>query len=250
MMHDPLTNVQETVTAEENKAAILQPVPAWITQSAIGLAVVIAILVVWMIVSGGDNNDSQKILADIETPAKPIEEQPQLEILTEPEIQIPIHSRDKLEEALNNSAESNLPPDEKISQIQKQLAQLNEQLTEAALENNESQKRQDALIQDLQSQLTAQAQKITQLQSRLTKSKRSAKKLTRSTKRIIAPFTLVSVDQWGNDLYAILRYQGELHELTLGQQLMGWRVDAIDRNKSAVTLKHTSGQRKELLIQS
>jgi hypothetical protein len=243
MMNDPLTNVQETVTAEEDKAATLQPVPAWIKQGAIGLAAVIAILVVWMIVSGGDNNDSQKILADIETPAELIEAPSQPITIIEPEVQLPIHSEEKLEEALNKSAEINPPPDDKTSQILQQL-------TETTLENNAGQKRQDALIQDLQSQLTAQALKITQLQSRLTKPKRSAKKGTRTTKRIIAPFTLVSVDQWGNNLYAILRYQGELHELTLGQRLMGWRVDAIDRNKSAVNLKHTSGKRKELLVQS
>jgi len=61
---------------------------------------------------------------------------------------------------------------------------------------------------------------------------------------------LVSIDQWGNELYAVLRLQGQLHELRNGQELSGWQVYSVDRLRRAVMFKNKAGTRKELSVKS
>ena len=129
---------------------------------------------------------------------------------------------------------------------------LEEQLNQLILNNDVHQQEQDSLIQQLQEQLTAQAVLIEQLQTNL-KARQLAAKTKKKNKRYgktKLPFTLVSIDQWGNELYAVLRLQGQLHELRNGQALNGWQVYSFDRLRRTVMFKNKAGTRKELSVKS
>ncbi len=78
--------------------------------------------------------------------------------------------------------------------------------------------------------------------------KAKAKKTYRRKTRKIPPFILVSIDQWGDDLTAIVRYQTQLQELRQGQTLSQWRVKSIDVLNSTVTFSHSAGDSKTLHI--
>jgi len=148
--------------------------------------------------------------------------------------------------------ESDLPFVNQAQEDELKLTKLEDQLNQLILDNDVHQQQQDSLIQQLQEQLTAQTVQIEQLQSNL-KARQLVVKTKKKSKRYgktKLPFTLVSIDQWGNELYAVLRSQGQLHELSNGQELSGWEVYSFDRLRRAVMFKNKAGTRKELSVKS
>lgn len=97
-------------------------------------------------------------------------------------------------------------------------------------------------IASMQGSLAKQGEMLTK--------KTKAKKTYRHKIRKIPPFILVSIDQWGNDLTAIVRHQTQLQELRQGQALSQWRVKSIDVRNSTVTFSHSAGDSKTLHISS
>ena len=71
---------------------------------------------------------------------------------------------------------------------------------------------------------------------------------TQSTS-LTPPFTLVSIDQWGNDMHAVVRYQGQLHTLTPGSSLSNWRVDGVNETGEGVYVLSSHGHRSLLTLE-
>ena len=228
---------------------VLQAVPNSIKFGAVGLLVLFNGLILWF-TSSSDDEESQmqakaKTLIDIESPVKNLASK------------IPVSEPVNPLEEINQTASDETPPSYANLNKQNELkfSQLEEKLQQLVSDNNSRQHGQDPLHKDLQAQLTAQSIKIQQLQDNLKARQLAAaastkKKPVKRYRKIIPPFTLVSIDQWGNDLYAMVRSQGQLHELTHGQTVNGWYVDSFDRPRNAVSFKNKSGTRRELFIKS
>ncbi len=230
------------------KEVALQQVPNSIKYGAAGLLVLLIGSILWF-TSSSDDEESQaqaQSLFEIESSVQNLD------------AEIPVGEPVKPLEMINQTASlsDEIPPPyaNLIKQSELKLSQLEEQLQQLSSENNNRQQDQDQLHKDLQAQLTAQSIKIQQLQDNL-KARQLAAASTKNKpvkryKKIHPPFTLVSIDQWGNDLYAVVRLQGQLHELTQGQTVNGWYVDSFDRTRNAVSFKNKAGTRRELFIKS
>ena len=226
----------------------LKPMPDSIKYGLMGLLALV-LIVLWFVFSSGDSDDSQaQTLVDIETPAQNLEP----EIDSQDPIINPIEpfSENKHEAKLTD--ESDLPFVNQVQENELKLTTLENQLNQLILDNDVHQQQQDSLIQQLQEQLTAQAVQIEQLQTHL-KARQLVAKSNKKNKRYVTtklPFALVSIDQWGNELYAVLRLQGQLHELRNGQELNGWQLYSFDHLRRTVVFKNKAGIRKELSVKS
>ncbi|MCK4842443.1 MAG: hypothetical protein KAT04_11295 [Methylococcales bacterium] len=74
--------------------------------------------------------------------------------------------------------------------------------------------------------------------------------LHRPYKKTSPRFTLVSIDQWGHDIYIVIRSQGQLHDLTKGHVFNGWQVYSVDRLRRTVMFKNKAGTRRELSVKT
>jgi hypothetical protein len=93
--------------------------------------------------------------------------------------------------------------------------------------------------------------KQNQTTAKAIKTKKWNKKRIKTRKnKITVPFTLVSIDQWGSDYFAIVRSENLIYELTIDRALLGWRVVSINFRRGKVTLTNKKGIYKELLLQS
>lgn len=234
------------------EAKELQPIPDFIKYGAMALVAVIIIAIILFIGSSGDDT-KQRSLSDIEDP---FQEKKPLEVsLTDSD---PKKLHPVVGQRVRVSNELQLPfvTQKKDNDFEKQFKKLNQQLSQLVIDNDLRQQGQDALIQDLQSQLTAQTAKIEQLLNNAKASLAKATKVkTKSRKhsasyRVRPPFELVSVDQWGNDTYAVVRYQQHLHELSIGQSLKGWVVSDFGRYHREVMFKNKAGTIRKLLIKT
>jgi len=129
---------------------------------------------------------------------------------------------------------------EQLKKLQSDLSKIPAQFDAQAIEN-ESIKES---IVSMQVTLAKHDEKL------IKKAKARSKKITRHRVNKIPPFILVSIDQWGDDLTAIVRYHMQLQEMRLGQVLAQWSVKTIDINNSTVTFSHSTGARKTLDIKS
>ncbi len=232
-----------------NDAEELQPIPDSIKYGAIGGGVLFVLIIAWLILSSSnDEEDTSKLhaLTDIEN----------ITIESGSDLKIPIDSFvpvNGAKSAPENDVfdETNLPIVQPESE--RQLIKIEEQFNQFILDNNIRQQSQDQLINDLQSQLTAQRLQIEQLQNNKKARQlivKSKKKKVRRYKKLALPFTLVSVDQWGNDAYAVIRMYGQLHELTAGQAVdNNWHIQSIDRSKRVAVFKHKKGKYRELAVE-
>lgn len=235
------------MSAKEEVA--LQAVPNSIKYGAAGLLVLLIVSILWF-TSSSDDEESQaqaQSLFKIESPVQNLD--------SEIPVGEPVNPLEKINQTDNLSNETPSPYTNLNKQNELKLSQLEEQLQQLSSENNRRQQGQDQLHKDLQAQLTAQSIKIQQLQDHLKARQLAAaastkKKPVKRYKKILPPFTLVSIDQWGNDLYAVVRSQGQLHELTQGQKVNGWYVDSFDRPRQSVSFKNKAGTRRELFIKS
>ncbi|WP_404357164.1 hypothetical protein [Methylotuvimicrobium sp. KM1] len=258
--NDVILNNDETID--------LQPIPAWLKYGGAALAAVIVIILLLFFTTKGDDEPATN-LVELESDSRP--SFPPLsdntEVLTigaakELE-QTPEIETEKLAEAHNSDPEHSLPFASDTSETLKKLEQLQSDLTEFETANESRQNQQDALIQELQDRLIAQQLQIDQLSNRLKPNKPSQQpvkqfksnpqpKANLNPRPVIAPipFSLVSIDQWGSEFYAVFRYNGQLLELTLGQAIDQWTVNEMNNVRGTVTLTHQSGARKVLSIQS
>jgi len=226
----------------------LKPMPDSIKYGLMGVLALV-LMVLWFVFSSGDSDNSHaQTLVDIETPVQNLEP----EIDSQDSVINPIEPFAENKHEAKLADESNLPFGSQAQEGELKLTKLDDQLNQLILDNDVRQQQQDSLIQQLQEQVTEQAVQIERLQAHL-KARQLAAKTKQKSKRYgktKLPFTLVSIDQWGNELYAVLRLQGQLHELRNGQGLSGWQVYSFDRLRRAVMFKNKAGTRKELSVKS
>ena len=248
-------------TTEQQKVEELQPIPGFIKYGGIGGGVVILIIVAWFVLSSsGDKqvgNDKAEKLIEIENTASgEAESELQIPVNTSVPVIIPVNPVEEIKQASKPAIvdETDLPFVTQQSESELKLIKFEEQLSQLIQDNSLRQQGQDQLIEELQSQLTAQSAQIGQLKSKL-KARRSyakrTKKKTARNKNAVLPFTLVSVDQWGDDTYAVVRQYGRLYELTAGQSVdNSWNVQSIDRSSRKAVFTNSKGLRRELFVES
>ncbi|MDD2761503.1 MAG: hypothetical protein PHH11_14585 [Methylomonas sp.] len=115
---------------------------------------------------------------------------------------------------------------------------------------------QTELLRTLQSQLAEQTSKLEQLTELVNQNtpakakpvKRTSSKSAHHKKRrkLTVPFDLVSIDQWGDQRYAVLRHSGQWYEKTIGQALADWRIVSINRETQTLTVKSPQGRTQTL----
>ncbi|MBE0437761.1 MAG: hypothetical protein IBX56_18405 [Methylomicrobium sp.] len=244
-------------TLNNDKSITLQPIPSWVKYGGAALAAVVVIILLLFTTTGDDEPATN--LVDLESDSRssfpPLSEnidgQPigaTKELEQTPEIET-----EKLAEDRNAYPELSLPFASDTSETLKKLEQLQTDLSEFEIANDSRQNQQDSLIKDLQDRLMSQQLQIDQVLDRLKPKKpirKPVKQFKPKPRPAIAPFSLVSVDQWGSELYAVFRYQGQLVELTIGQAIEQWTVEDMNRAAGVVTIKNQSGERKVLSIQS
>ncbi len=254
-------------TTDSSRSSIgnheIKPIPKGFKQAGIGLVFLILILFVYFILSNSSDENSPLVpLVDGEQSQESFAEQ--LDEKTESALErlLPVHSDTTLHQEfqsenkyVDNSQKSDFLA-EKPEQIESQLAELQELLNDFIAENKADQAHQDERISLLQAQLTAQELKIEQLKqnqstAKVIKTRIRNKKRTKTRKnKITVPFTLVSIDQWGSDYFAIVRSDNLIYELTIDRALLGWRVVSINFRRGKVTLINEKGVYQELLLQS
>ena len=241
----------------------IKPIPKGFKQAGIGFAVLIVVLLAYFIISNGsDENSPQVPLLDSEQPQEPVVEQLDEKTDFEPKSILLVQSDTTLHQEFQseNTLVDNTQKSDFLSEnpkpIESQLAELQELLNDLIADNKAGQVHQDELISLLQTQLTAQELKIEQLKKNQstakaikTKKRNKQRKKTRKNK-ITVPFTLVGIDQWGSDYFAIVRSNNLIYELTIDRALLGWRVVSINFRRGKVTLTNEKGVYQELLLQS
>lgn len=238
-------NAQETTS---------QPIPVWIKIGGGGLLMLV-IFSVFLLSFRGDEDVTETavpVFTEASMSHKTDELNPMdqslsnerlLTIENEPiaaEIKTPAQ-----EEEIKSIKHSNEQNTQQITRMLQQLEAIQAQLTRIP----EDYQQQRADIQRLSADFLALQETQTQLHVSLTK-KTTQRKIKRQAKAITPklPFTLVSIDQWGHDLSVIVRYQGQLHALNLGQSLDSWRIETINLSESQVTFRHSDGSSKTLTL--
>lgn len=232
----------------------IKPLPNGFKQAGIGLVIFILIVLVYLIISNrsDDSSSPQLPLLDVEQSQESFAEQ--LDEKTESALErlLPVHS----DTTLHQEFQSENKLADKPKQIESQLAELQELLNDLIADNKSDQAHQDERISLLQTQLTAQELKIEQLKknqstAKVIKTRIRNKKRTKTRKnKLTVPFTLVSIDQWDSDYFAIVRSDNLIYELTIDRALLGWRVVSINFRRGKVTLINEKGVYQELLLQS
>ncbi len=155
-------------------------------------------------------------------------------------------------------------PTQPLATVHQQTAELTQtiNLLKAAVADQTSQtaawqSQQTELLHTLQQQLTEQAGKLEHLAGLLqantvTKAKpvkRSTSKSANHRKRRVkvkVPFDLISIDQWGDQTYAVLRHNGQWYEKTSGQTLLDWYIVSIDQDAQTLSVKNPQGHEQNL----
>ena len=226
----------------------IKPMPDPIKYGIMGLLILV-LVILWFVFSFQDSDgDNAQSFVELESPIQNLEP----EVDSKLPVSSPIESFAENKQDTKLTDESDLPFVNKPHVDELKLTKLEEQLNQLILENNERQQDQDQLITQLQEQLTAQKTRIDLLQTKLQDRQLAVKikKKSKPYKKTRPRFTLVSIDQWGNDIYIVVRSQGQLHELTNGQGFDGWQVHSFDRLRRTVIFKNKAGTRRELSVKS
>ncbi len=224
----------------------IKPMPDSIKYGLMGLLALV-LIILWFIFSSQDSKEGNaQSLVDIENPVQNLK----LEIDSQVPVSRTIKPFAENKQDTRLTDESDLPFASPPQENELKLTKLEDQLNQSILENDVRQQDQDQLITQLQDQLTAQKIQIEQLQTKLKAHQLAVKvkKKSKPYKKTRPRFTLVSIDQWGNDIYIVIRSQGQLHELTNGQAFNGWQVYSVDRLRRAVMFKNKAGARRELSV--
>ncbi len=224
----------------------IKPMPNSIKYGIIGLLMLV-LIILWIVFSSGGGDDHTQALVDIESPIQNLE--PEGSTLP---ASIPVEPFAESKQDTKLADEPDLPLVNKPQIDELKLTQLENQLNQLILENNGRQKDQDQLMTQLQNQLIAQTTQIEQLQTKLQTQQLAikVKKRPKPYKKPRLRFTLVSIDQWGDQIYAVVRLQGQLHELIKGQGLDNWQVYSVDRLLGTVMFKNKAGILHELFVKS
>ncbi len=263
-------DIQGAVVNDEDSET-LKPIPDFIKYGAMALGGLILIIILWFIFSSSDKSETNNAqsLVDIENieSAEPADDLEMYANTVDFQDSHPVDfvsSLDKIASisksgAVNEAKEVNetaLSPSEENSEIELKLTKLDEQFNQLMTENNQRQQSQDLLINDLQTQILSQTVQIEQLQKNL-KSRRQSfvkakKRRAKPYKKQALPFTLVSVDQWGDDTYAVVRLYGRLYEVTAGQSVDNdnWSVKSIDWFGQMAVFTNKRGVIRELFVKS
>lgn len=242
-----------------NETVTLQPIPSWMKLGAPALVAIVLIVVVSFSMTDSDEPattslDGVEIGKDTPTFPELQEDKILPEETLEKLEQVPVNIDTEAKPGAitqNSDSERSLPFVSDKGETEKKLEQLQGKLDALETSNNDRQDQQDAVIEDLQAQLTSQQAQIEQLREKLASKKRKPREVKRYKPRpVIIPFTLVSVDKWGNELYAVFRHNGQLKELTVGQAMGQWTIVDVNMALGSVTMKSASGTRKVLVIQS
>lgn len=152
--------------------------------------------------------------------------------------------------------------DQKLAKLETQLAQLT-LLVETQNEIIDVQKHSvEMQFKTINSQLNALPKQSTELPAKRslvvlankrvlpTKLNVIARKpvLSVKAKSLAPPFKLVSIDHWGNETHAVMRYQGQLHTLMPGNSLLNWTVDGLNETGEGVYVLSRRGQRSLLTL--
>ncbi|OAI15616.1 hypothetical protein A1359_09390 [Methylomonas lenta] len=150
---------------------------------------------------------------------------------------------------------------QQIAALTQAITLLKTALADQISQSEAWQSQQTDLMRTVQQQLTAQTTKLEQLEAQLKQNtvaktkpvKRPNSKSAKHQKRRVklkVPFDLVSIDQWGDQAYPVLRHNGQWHEKTSGQSLLEWRIDSINRDTQTLTVKNPQGHSQTLSITS
>lgn len=262
-------DIQDVISNDESLET-LKPIPDFIKYGAMVGGILLLLIILGFIFSSSDENDINNALAlvdiedvesadpvdDIENSANTVDFQKSHSVDSVSSLdKISLISKVGIVNEANEVDESDLLPMTANSVIKLKLTKLEEQLNQLITENNQRQHSQDLLISDLKSQIFSQTVQIDQLQNNSKARKsyaRTKKKKSYRYKTVTLPFTLVSVDQWGDNAYAVVRLYGQLHELTVGQSVDNgrWQVKSIDRFGRMAVFTNNRGVIKELFVKS
>jgi len=233
--------------SESNQEFTPQPMPGWMKYAGIGLAVFVLLAIIWMFSSGDDKAEAVPVAADIEKSDVSTHLAQQLstkKTLIPPETQ----------GVYNEPTPSETNIYDEINPIKARINQLNQQISQLTQQFDTDQKRQDEVVLSLKQQLETMNQALIalkkQVESRPKPTQRIAKKraIKKYRKPVTVPFSLVSIDHWGDRVYAVIRFQGHLIDVSEGQQLAGWTVTAINPDLGKVFIKGSHGRIKKLSI--
>lgn len=244
---------QTTQTPEnDDKEYAVRPVPAWIKQGGMALLAIVVLFVLWLVFSH-DEQKNRVNLASLEAPsekmktkqdttgASSLRQQPgSIEPAAESTDAATFHDRERFS-PIRRTGDIQ-PMKQELSQLQQQLQQMDARFTR-------DQERQDGWVQAVQKLVDEMRGEIAAMKKSMQHPKPAAVRKVkrkaaayRSHKNPQAPFTLVSIDRWGSDLYAVIRYQGRLHDLTVGQSLGGWSLESFSRRQDRIILKNAQGR--------
>lgn len=237
-------------------------VPHWLKLVGGGLAVSLVMLLCWIGITR--NHRPQPIsMLDVETRvderAKPgggsttvpvtVVDLPSAEVLGDPES--PASADEKARPLAAASPQ--------IAELTQAIAPLKAAFTDQMSRSEVWQSQQTELLRTLQHQLAEQTAKLEQLAELLNQNtpakakpvKRTPTKSAHHRKRrgkLTVPFDLVSIDQWGDQAFAVLRQNGEWYEKATGQTILDWRIVSINRETQTLTVKNPQGQTQTLSI--
>lgn len=235
-----MSKVYPSVNETNDHDIEIQPIPFWI--KAGGTVLILAIVLVGFYIANqieSSDNPADKSLAILENSlqqAKPVPAR----------IENSTNSLEtELKEEDENQAwllsQSNL---KQIESLENQLAQ-----SQQTADTSQQQIKQlNTNVQDLTGQVEALQQSILQLQTQAKQRKVTVRTKKRPKVKPSIPFTLVSIDTWGDQLNAVIRYQGQILTLRQGAKLQDWAIVSIDREGESVTLRSTQGQTSTLKV--
>jgi hypothetical protein len=155
-----------------------------------------------------------------------------------------------LSEKVSNIPQQPIPvqsliDDQKLAKLETQLAQLT-LLVETQNEIIDTQKHSvETQFKTINSQLNALPKLSTKLPAKRPLVVLANKRVFKA-KSLAPPFKLVSIDHWGNETHAVVRYQGQLHTLMPGNSLLNWTVDGLNETEDGVYVLSSRGQRSLL----
>jgi len=247
-----MSDTQHPPLSDENtdKPVEIQPVPQWIKTGGIAILALFVILFLWMTLSGGKEtskapdplaveNDSTSTPAAETSPAdNPLAKAIEPSAKANP---VKVFNESALP-AAKPLQSSNIKP------IQQQLNQLQQQLNHLETGFEQDQKRQDDITDLLKEMIKSLQNDVQQLKNKPHNNKakpvaykKSYRKKYPAKRHTSLPFTLVSIDLWGNDAYAVIRHQGQLYDVTIGQNIFGWTLVSVNADQTQAMFKNKRG---------
>lgn len=258
----------ETETSNDTDPDIRQrewrSVPHWLKLAGGGLAALLLMLLFWVGMTHIDPPQPKSML-DVETQVDD-QVKPGNDLETASTIPVVIPPAEATDDP-NSPAAADLQThpfaaeNQQIAALTQAITLLKTALADQISQSEAWQSQQTDLMRTVQQQLTAQTTKLEQLEALLKQNtvaktkpvKRPKSKSAKHQKRRVklkVPFDVVSIDQWGDQAYAVLRHNGQWFEKTSGQTLLDWHIDSINRDTQTLKVKNSQGHSQTLSITS